>query len=376
MSYSIDNIVSSEIVLKPSGLSSTDFQTALLYVTNTEVPEELSESVGSYKIYTDTSQMIADGFASDSEPVKAAQTWLGGIPAMTKIIVYFASDDGSISEQVDALDVSFFWFFMTKDMYTESNILVLAPWADTRQVFFMSLVNGAAVADARNPAKLDDIVSKLNNLGLRMTASFVSAVSPYAGIALCKWFASVDYSAPKSTITGEYKKLSNIIAESLNSNEIAAQEAKRAMWYGTAEKAGQKDVGRVFNSKTHSTYVEFMDSVVDSLAMESFLQTSIYNNLANQAGKLPYTPAGYQQGIERAKSALEVFVRNEYLGEREYQKAMGEFELSRGYDILSHANDILKATDDQRANREPPAIVYQFFPAGSIHKFRATGRMS
>tara|TARA_A200000113_G_scaffold221882_1_gene234521 strand:+ start:1581 stop:2711 length:1131 start_codon:yes stop_codon:yes gene_type:complete len=376
MSYSIDNIVASEIVLKPSGLSSVDFQKAFLYVTNSEVPESLSDSVGTYKTYTTISQMTADGFTDDSEPVKAAQAWLGGVPAMSNIIVYLASDTGSITEQVDALDVSFFWFFMTKDMYTETNVLSVAPWADTRQVFFMSLVNGASVEDARNKDKSDDIVSKLNGLGYRLTASFVSAVSPYAGIALCKWFASVDYNAPSSTITGEYKKLSGIIAESLTPDEITAQTNKKAIWYGTAENAGQKDVGRVFNSKSHSSYDEFMDSVVDSVVMGSFLQTGIYNNLVNQTNKLPFTPQGYQQGIERAKSALEIFVRNGYLGEREYQNAVGETKLSRGYDILSQASDILKATDDQRANREPPAIVYQFFPAGSIHKFRATGRMS
>ena len=62
MSYSIDNIVASEIVLKPSGLSSVDFQKAFLYVTNSEVPESLSDSVGTYKTYTTISQMTADGF--------------------------------------------------------------------------------------------------------------------------------------------------------------------------------------------------------------------------------------------------------------------------------------------------------------------------
>ncbi len=398
MSVDIKDIVDHKINIRSSGLAGADFQAAMLYVPFDKIPTAFSTQSGSFLHIRKPSELslevnnngsiVEQGFASDSETYQAATVWLSGVPAMDKLMVYLGQQAGDlISDLNHAYELnSWFWTFLPADYHSSANLSKMATWIADKPSFFMSQISSQSViADVRNPAIQNDLVSTFNQNGLRNTATFISAHTPitdtninlskYAGMALCKWFAAVDYNAVNSTITGEYKKLAGIVPENLSTTAIKAQEEKKAMWYGTAEHAGQVDAGRVFNSVTHSTYGEFMDSVLDSMVLLNDVQTSIYNVLTTTLTKLPYTPSGYQQALNKLSEVLQKYVDNGYLGEREITTSKGETKLSVGFEIHSTANDILHVSDEERAERKPPMIRYSFYPAGAIHSFTITGDM-
>ena len=374
MSIKIDDIVSTTINISAAGITSISMKDALFYVSNEEATQDLA---GTVKTYYNIGEIIRDGFNDSTELYKAATTWFSGDPSMDRLLVYFASDTGSIVEQLSPINEPWFWFFMDARLYTvdsvQSNVLDVANYCSENKKFFMNLVSGTDADSARTESSTNDIVARLNSLGLRNTASFIHKDQPYAGMAFCKWFASVDYDAANSTITGEYKKLRNIVAEDLTTGEQQAQKDKRAIWYGTAENAGIKDEGRVFNSVTHSGYGEFMDSVIDSINMVNDVQTNCYNILTSTTTKIPYTPIGFQKLITIVSQTLLTYVNNGYLGEREITDIEGQPKTSIGYEIITRANDINDATQEMIAERKPPAIVYEVYPANAIHKLVITG---
>lgn len=396
MSVDINSIVEHNINIKSSGLAGADFQAAMLYVPFSLIPQAFSAQAGGFlrirkpeelvRKVVDNGQLVDEGFTTDSETYIAATVWLSGVPAMDKLYVYLGRQSGSLTDDLNHAyeQNSWFWTFLLASQHTTANINEISTWIFGKPVFFMAQISSESIMDeVRDPDNTTDIVSVLNGKGLRNTATFVSnaaasssnQMSRYAGMALCKWFASVDYNAVNSTITGEYKKLAGIEAENLTTSAIDAQHDKKAMWYGTAELAGQVDAGRVFNSVTHSSHGEFMDSVLDSMVLVNDVQTSIYNVLTTTVTKLPYTPSGYQQALNKLGEVLQKYVENGYLGEREITTDKGETKLSVGFEIHSTANDILHVSDAERSERKPPMIRYTFYPAGAIHSFTITGDM-
>jgi hypothetical protein len=396
MSVDINSIVEHHINIKSSGLAGADFQAAMLYVPYPLIPQAFAAQAGSFLRIRKPDELVNEvknddqvtntGFVTDSETYIAATVWLSGIPAMDKLYVYLGRQSGTLTEDLNHAyeQNSWFWTFLLGSQHTASNMNEVALWVDGKPVFFMAQISAESVMeDVRDPNTDTDIVSVLNKKGYRNTATFISnaaasstnQMSRYAGMALCKWFASVDYNAVNSTITGEYKKLAGIEAENLTTSEIDAQHNKKAMWYGTAELAGQVDVGRVFNSVTHSSHDEFMDSVLDSMVLVNDVQTSIYNVLTTTNTKLPYTPSGFQQALNKLGEVLQKYVDNGYLGEREITTSKGETKISVGFEIHSTANDILHVSDEERSQRKPPMIRYTFYPAGAIHSFTVTGDM-
>ena len=103
-------------------------------------------------------------------------------------------------------------------------------------------------------------------------------------------------------------------------------------------------------------------------AFVNFLRVGLYNALANQTTKLPQTPVGQAVLIGAAKRICEQFVRNNYLGPRNYTDPdTGLDAYTVGYEILTKAEDILDLSDADRDTRLAAPIRVRVFRSGAIH---------
>jgi hypothetical protein len=105
------------------------------------------------------------------------------------------------------------------------------------------------------------------------------------------------------------------------------------------------------------------------------MTVALFNALAKVPTKLRQTPAGQQVLIDAAAQVGEKFIGNGYLGERLFTNDAGEEVLSRGYEILTKAEDILLISDAERAARGAAPIVMRIFRAGAIHTVDLTANV-
>lgn len=280
------------------------------------------------------------------------------------------SASGPVQALTKAFDVAwFYWIFFTAGVLAdEDEVLEIAQWAETNNVMFVNSQTGTAAGEIRDPADTTDIASQLNTLGYRHVFTPTHATDAYSGNALAKQFAVVNYSADNSTITGEFKKSPGVAAEDLSDTAYATMQSKKAPFYTVLDLQGSTDAGRWLNTWTHSTYGEFIDDVVNLDAFVNSLRVGLYNALANQTTKLAQTPVGQAVLIGAAKRVCEQYVRNNYLGPRNYiDPDTGLEAYTEGYEILTQPEDILDLSDADRAARKSAPIRIRVFKAGAIH---------
>lgn len=280
------------------------------------------------------------------------------------------SASGPVQALTAAFDVAwFYWIFFTAGVLAdEDEVLEIANWAETNNVMFVNSQTGTAAGEIRDPADTTDIASQLNTLGYRHVFTPTHATDAYSGNALAKQFAVVNYSADNSTITGEFKKSPGVAAEDLSDTAYSTMQSKKAPFYTVLDLQGSTDAGRWLNTWTHSTYGEFIDDVVNLDAFVNSLRVGLYNALANQTTKLAQTPVGQAVLIGAAKRVCEQYVRNNYLGPRNYiDPDTGLEAYTEGYEILTQPEDILDLSDADRAARKSAPIRIRVFKAGAIH---------
>ena len=372
MGYNVDNIISINTRISPAGLGFANFASALMFAPESELP--VGFDVDTYREYTSLADLSVD-FDSTTETYKAMNRWLGGIPATGKIKVWGKADlDATITDTLNkARDVLWwYWSFFTSDIYAvPATVIEIAEWSNSNESYFMNCQTGASATAIRDPGDSADIASVFTTSGYRLASTFAHATDPYAGISLCKWFAAVNYSADNSTITGEFKKLSGVAAETLTSSEYGAmtQQTKKAQFYSTVELQGSVDTGRVINSWSHSSFGEWMDDVVNLSAFVNAVKVELYNIIANQPTKLGQDPIGQSTLIGRAKATCERYVSNGYLGPRNYTDPDdGIDKFTAGYEILTKPEDILDLSDPDRDDRKSAPLRIRVFRKGAIHK--------
>ena len=229
---------------------------------------------------------------------------------------------------------------------------------------------GASATAIRDPLLTSDIATTLTTDGYRFASTFSHATDPYAGIALCKWFAAVNYSADNTTITGEYKKLSGVAAEDLSDTAYSAmtKATKKCQFYSMVDLQGSTDAGRVINSWSHSSFGEWMDDVVNLSAFVNAMKVTLYNAIANQITKLGQDPIGQSVLIGSARSICEQYIANGYLGPRNYiDPDDGVEKYTVGYEILTKPEDILNLLEPDRDARKAAPLRIRVFRKGAVH---------
>lgn len=371
MAYDVSQIIPITARIVPNGIATANFAEALMFAPQTELPVGFLPDT--YRTYTTLTALSVD-FPDTTETYKAMVRWLGGTPATRKVKVWGAATaDTTITATLNkARNVLWwYWSFFTKDVYADATkVGLIAAWHDTAESFFMNCQTGTSATAIRVPATTTDISTVLTTSGYRHATTVAHATDPYAGIALCKHFAAVNYSAANSTITGEFKKSPGVAAEDLTDTAYDAMklDTKKCAFYSLVELQGSNDVGRWLNTWSHSSYGEWMDDVVNLDAFVNGLKVALYNAAAGQVTKLAQTPVGQAVLIGAARGICEQYITNNYLGPRNYTDPDDGLEkYTVGYEILTKPEDILDLSDADRDARKSAAIRIRIFRAGAIH---------
>ncbi len=373
MSYDVSNIIPITTVISPNGLGFANFAEAMMFAPESELPSGFEPDTR--RTYNTLTALSVD-FPSTTETYKAMERWLGGIPATRKVVVWGTADDDAT--WTDTLNKArnvqwWFWSFFTQAVYADLTTAVpaIAAWSNSNESYFMDCQVGTSTTAIRDPNVTDDISTTLTTSGYRFASTFSHATDPYAGIALCKWFAAVNYSADNTTITGEFKKLSGVAAEDLNDTEYNAmtQDTKKCQFYSVVDLQGSTDNGRVINSWSHSSFGEFMDDVVNLAAFVNAQKVILYNAIANAVTKLGQDPIGQSVLIGAARSVCEQYITNDYLGPRTYiDPDDGVEKYTVGYEILTKPEDILNLLEPDRDARKSAPLRIRIFRKGAIHQ--------
>jgi hypothetical protein len=371
VSYPATNIIRINARISPAGLGNANFASAMLFAPQTELP--VGFSADTYRTYF-TLVALSEDFADTTETYKAAQRWLGGTPATRQLQVYGAATADTTRAATLNKARNMLWWYWT--MWTapvlavKADVLAIAQWCEDNTSMFIDNQTGASATEIRDPADVDDIATQLTTAGFRHVYTAAHATDAYSGSALAKHFAAVNYSADRSTITGEFKKSPGVTAESLTGTAYTAMQSdkKKAVFYTVVDNQGSTDSGRWLNTLTHSTYGEFIDDVINLDACVNFLTTSLYNAVANQLTKLAQTPVGQAVLIGAARATMQQFINNGYLGPRNYTDPDdGVDKYTAGFEILTKPEDILDLSDADRNARKAAPLRIRLFRAGAIH---------
>lgn len=372
MAYNIDNIVPINVRISPQGLGFANFGSATLFAPESELP--VGFTVDTRRVYTSPDE-LAEDFATTTETYKAGVKWLGGTPSMNSLTVWGTADaDATWGDTLAKARNEFWWFFtfVTATIYADvAQATEIATWCNDNRSWFHNNQTGANATAIRDINDDTDIATVFTTSGYRFVGTMAHATDPYAGIALCKLFAKVNYSATNSTITGEGKVLSGVAGEDLTGTAYAAMKlpTKKCQFYTQVENRGSVDAGRVINSWSHSSFGEFMDDVINLEAFVNGIGVTLYNTVFNQPTKLGQTPAGQSVLIGAAKAFCELYIANGYLGPRNYiDPDDGVEKFTVGYEILTKPEDILNLTDPDRDARKSAPLRIRLFRAGAIHE--------
>jgi len=371
MSYSVDNIIQVTTRFVPGALGFANFGFATLFITETEgVAAGLA--VDEYRDYTNTAAILSDGFTSSDEAYKAADKWLGATPNVRQLRIYVKPDtDASYVDTYARARDSFWWYITlnTIDLYDDVTDTIAAfSWCNSNESYF---ANCAFDTETIVPGDTTSISYQLTQLGYRRGHSTYNPADRYCAFPILAWFATVNYALANSTITGEYKTITNSPAVALTTtaqNALLDVQVKTG-FVSDIDLQGQAVKNRYVNSLTHSANFEYIDDVFNSDAFINTLKVNAFNAVANQPTKLGQTLAGQQLILNNVKDTCEQYIDNGYLGERNYLNPdNGQEEFTRGYEILTVAEDILDISASERTERFSAPIRLRIFRAGAIHK--------
>lgn len=383
MSYNVDNIVIVTAVANAKGLATANFAIPMLMGTDTD-NTGTSTPLSTYLDFS-TPAEVAVYYPVGTETYKAAVGYLGGSPTSAQLSIFKRDPLDTWTESLDK-QRNLIWRYLiavTKDTYDEvgpyTDLIEIAQWAQDQKMPTLfancqsSALNVAAIRDSTDSS---DICSLLTAAGLSRTFTLANTastltvpgteVSNYAALREFKWFAAVNYNAFDSTITGQFRVLEGVTAETLTTSEYNAMElaTKNCMFYTIITAPGSTAGGGVINAKTASG--AWLDDIVNLDAFVNSLTITLFNVLI-QYPKTPYTPAGFQTLITAAQQVGEQYISNGYLGPRNYTKDNGEVALTNGYEVLTKADQILDASALERTDRKSPPIQMQIYTAGAIH---------
>lgn len=149
-----------------------------------------------------------------------------------------------------------------------------------------------------------------------------------------------------------------------------ALKAKNAVFFTQIELAGSTDNSRVINSKSMSSYGEFIDDVVNLDVLKNYIQVDGYNYIANAGSKRAMTPRDYAGLLSAVSATCKRFFDNGVLGAGSYvDPDDGKTKVAQfGFVLRSSPEDVLDMTSAQRKARvyPPTSILVILVRAGHV----------
>lgn len=383
MSYPVDNIIPVNIILTAAGLGYANFSSAVALADLEDLREGLIFNVDTHRDYSTISE-VSEDFNSDSDIYLIATRFFAQIPKPATITVWMKDpDDTDILTTVNKIDDSIwrYHYFLKNADLTDENLIALSDWSDTAAHPIWATTSADDVTDS---SSTDDIASVLSDKGNRhMFLGYKTADSietdpsqAYAMVQLAAAFNKFRPTGLNTAITGEYQVLTGVTGDDLKTSQYAALKAKNTVFVTQIELAGETDASRVINSKSMSSYEEFIDDVINLDVLKNHIQVDGYNYIANVGTKRPLTPRGYAGLLDAIATTCKRFYDNGVLGEGTYidsstgNEATAEF----GFVIRSSPEDVLSLTSSQRKKREFPAtsVLVILARAGHVAEINVT----
>lgn len=366
MAYSVDNIITVNINLTPAGLGFANFATIFAFARQDMLQGTATFENDTYRDYTDLDGVLED-FTEDSDVYLMARRWFAQIPKPQQFSVWMwdSVNDSPVEAATKANDEAwrYFYRFPNDVTDTEADVTGLADWMDANIHFTGFITSSATAIDPQDDTDLGSVLTERGNrrimIGYREADTISSDASQeYADVQLMAVFQKFDPEGFRTAITGEYQVLPGVVGESLTTTAYNALKDKNIVFWTAIELQGSTDASRTINSRSPSSFNEFIDDVINIDVFKNRLQVNGYNYIANAGTKRPYTPRGYAGLLDTVESTGKAFFDNGVLGRAEYtDQATGETELAKyGFVIRSEPEDVFDATTAERRDREFPPV--------------------
>jgi hypothetical protein len=370
MAYPVDRIIPVNVLISPSGLGYANFSSAFVFADQADLAAAVTFAANTFRDYATTSE-VAEDFATDSAVYHMATRYFAQIPKPPQISVWMKDPlDASLVDTANkAADEAWRYhqFFKIADL-TEANSLALGDWGDANSRAVWATYSAAGILD---PQSDTDIMSVLKAKGNRhMFAGFKSAaqtaIDPTQNYAMCQLAAAFHKFRPNglhTAITGEFQVLPGVVGDDLSTTAYNALTAKNGVFFTQIELAGQTDNSRVINSKSMSSFGEFIDDVVNLDVLKNYLQVDGYNYIAGAGTKRPLGQRGYAGLLDVLGATCKKFYDNGVLGTGTYIDPMDGVSkvADYGFVIMSKPEDVLDlSVADKRARKFPLTTIYVF----------------
>lgn len=260
------------------------------------------------------------------------------------------------------------WYGLFVIGTVDADVLAIAAFieaAGNKHTYFVNTQEAGVL----NSATTSDIASQLAALGYNRTWTQYSSSSLYAAISAAARILPTDYTGNSTVITLFYKREPGVVAESLNSTQVGALEAKNC---------------NVFvNYNNNTAIIEpgvassglFLDIICGTDWFSLQVQAGLYNLLYTTPTKIPQTDAGTQQLVNVIEAICAQAVINGLL-------APGIWN-SGGFGVLNQGDQLVKgwyvyapkvATQSQadRVRRKSVPIQVAAKLAGAVHTVAMT----
>lgn len=255
------------------------------------------------------------------------------------------------------------WYAVVGLDFVDADHTVVAPYIEgsvNRHYYGVSSLEAGIL----NPTDTSSIPYLLKQGAFRHTGTQYSSSNPYAVVSMLARILTTDYTANNSVITLMYKQEPGIVAESLNTNQITALEAKNC---------------NVFVNYNNSTAIlepgisasgDFVDTVIGTDWLALTIQTAVYNFLYTSPTKVPQTDAGNHSIVNVISSVLSQAVNNGLLAPGTWQQTgfgslnTGDY-LPNGFYVYAPPIALQNQTD--RAARKSVTFQVAAKLAGAIH---------
>jgi hypothetical protein len=369
MAYSVDNIIPINILITPAGIGYANFSTAFIIARQADLEAGATFGVDTYRDYS-TLDEVGKDFSVGSDTYQMATRWFANIPKPLTVSVWMWNDDATTGDSIidtleKANDAAWrYWYFLPHDVYSvEATAILLADWADATEHPVPMTLSAAAVVD---PQSTTDLASVLRNKGNRRV--FVGYVpqsivdtdptQQYAMVQLAASFQKFRPLGDRTAITAEYQVLPGVIGarDQITTTGYGALKEKNVAFFTAVELKGQFDNSRVINSKSMSSFGEFIDDVVNLDVLKNYLQVDGYNYITGTPTKRGLTPRGYAGLLATLDQTCKQFYNNGVLGQGEYtDPETGETRLAEyGFVNFGRPEDVFDLTTAQKRDRQFP----------------------
>lgn len=382
MAYPVDQIIPINLILTPSGLGTANFSSAFAFATATDLRSGVVFGADTYRDYSSLPE-VAQDFVESSPVYLIASRWFANIPKPPQLSVYMWNSEADsaveVANKADNAAWRYWYFFPQSVTNVEANAIALADWADATTHGLVITLSDPDCEDPSNTTHLGKVLQAKGNrhafVGYVPEAHIVTDPSQaYAMVQLAAAFHKFRPEGQRTAITGEYQVLPGVMGADLSTTAYNSLKASNLVFFTKVELQGSVDNSRVINSKSMSSYGEFMDDVINLDVLRNRLQIDGYNYIANKGTKASLEPHDYAGLLDTLSQTCKRFYDNGVLGSATYiDPDTAEEKIAKyGFVIRSKPEDVYGLSAAQKRSRQYPNTAIQVFLARAGHTAEIT----